>query len=126
MAFELKPGMVCRIARNVTIDGKLAFRKREEVTLDAIDPDPQAPGMKYVVYSPVVGKKVKLRGVDLDREYCDKCGKDLDPTLPECPHCGWVIPGREPEHMQEELADYRKKVWDQQKSGGSFPPGFPI
>ena len=126
MAFELEPGMVCRIARNVNIDGKLAFRKGDEVTVEAIDHDPQAPGLKYVVSSPAVGGKVKLRGVDLDRQYCDKCGKDLDQTQFECPHCGWVIPGREPEHAEKELADYRKKVWDQQKSGGSFPPEFPI
>ena len=86
MAFELEPGMVCRIAGNVNIDGKLAFRKGDEVTVEAIDPDPQAPGLKYVVSSPAVGGKVKLRGVDLDRQYCDKCGKDLDPTQFECPH----------------------------------------
>jgi predicted RNA-binding Zn-ribbon protein involved in translation (DUF1610 family) len=118
--------MVCRIARNVNIDGKLAFRKGDEVTVEAIDPDPQAPGMKYVVSSPAVGKKVKLRGVDLDRQYCEKCGKDLDPTQFECPHCGWVVPGREPEQRQKELAEYRKKIREQQESGGSFPPGFPI
>ena len=126
MAFELKPGTVCKIARNVTIDGKVAFRRGEEVTVEAIDPDPQAPGLKYVVSSPAGGKKVKLKGADLNRAYCDNCGKHLDPTGFECPHCGWVIPGRESEHRQEELAEQKRKVREQQRSGGMTPPWFPI
>jgi hypothetical protein len=122
MAFELKPGTICKTARNISVDGELAFRRGEEVTVEAIDPDPKAPGLKYVVSSPATGKKVKVRGVDLDRKFCDKCGHELDSTMFECQRCGWVVPGREPEHDQRELAEYRKKAWERQKSGGSFPP----
>jgi predicted RNA-binding Zn-ribbon protein involved in translation (DUF1610 family) len=126
LGFELRPGTVCKIARNVTIDGKLTFRRGVEVTVEAIDPDPQAPGLKYVVTSPDTGEKVKLKGADLNRAFCEECGKYLTPTEFECPHCGWVIPGREPEHTEKELEEYRKKIRGQQESGGSFPPGFPI
>lgn len=122
MAFELKPGTVCRIARNVTVEGKVVFRRGEEVTVEAIDPDPKAPGLKYVVSSPAGGGRARVRGADLDRNFCGKCGKDLDPTMFECRHCGWVVPGREPEHAAKELAEYRRKVWERQK----YPPDYPI
>ncbi len=109
MAFELKPGDACRLSKRLTVEGKPAFDRGDEVEVLAIDPDPERPGFKYVVFCPALGIRVRVRGSDLDRANCGKCGEPLIQSAYECVKCGWVVPGREDEWRQADLEKFRNR-----------------
>jgi len=111
MAFELKPGDVCRLSRNLVVDGKQVFKRGDEVELLDIDPDPERPGVKYVVFSGDLGSNVKVRGSDLDRRFCGDCGEPLIQSAYDCEKCGWVVPGREDQWREADLAKFRNRKY---------------
>ena len=65
MTYELLPGDKCLIYRDCLVEGELAFEKGELITITAIDPDPQCPGLKYVVHSERLGRQVRLPGSNI-------------------------------------------------------------
>ena len=122
MAFELRRGDVCRMTREITAGGNRAFGRWEEVEVTGIDPDPQRPGYKYVVYSKSLGRPVRVRGADLVRKYCGGCGAEVSPAAFDCPGCGWVVPGREADRREQERLEESKK---RTPPGGAPPYFFP-
>lgn len=123
MAFELKPGDACRLSRNLAVDGKQVFERGDEVEVLDIDPDPERPGFKYVVFSGALGSNVKVRGSDLDRGFCGDCGEPLIQTAYECPKCGWVVPGREDQWRETDLARFRNRKYENSdRHGVPMPP----
>jgi len=95
MGYELKAGDICRIQKNLVVDGKRAFDPGCEVRIEAVDPDRQRPGYKYIVFSPLLRKQVRLRGMDLERKYCPRCQNELNSVDFKCDKCGWVVPGKD-------------------------------
>ena len=76
-----------------------------------IDPDPERPGFKYVVFSGVLGSNIKVRGSDLDRRFCCDCGEPLIQSAYDCEKCGWVVPGREDQWREADLARFRNRKY---------------
>jgi len=101
VGYDLKAGDTCTVQRQLMFDGKLAFNKGEQVRVEAVNPDPQRPGFKYVVFSRLLQQPIRLRGIDIERNSCFKCGAALDPHGFKCPKCGWVIPGQEVQANRE-------------------------
>ena len=95
MSYSLAPGEECIIDRQVAFEGRLAFEKGEQVTIVDINADPQAPGYKYVVECPRLGMSIRLRGVDLRRNWCPECHALLEPPYTKCDACGWESLDRE-------------------------------
>lgn len=112
MGFELKQGDVCIIQRQYAEGDEVIFRKGDEVKVELISPDPERPGFKYVVASPTLGKKYRLRGADLERKFCPKCGAPLDFKLFKCPKCSWIVPGKEDLAFEDELQRSRDKLFE--------------
>jgi len=94
LAYELEPGERCRLRGSFKVDGQHAFAPGAEVVIETIDSDRDRPGFKYMVFSARLGKRVRLRGADLQRLFCKKCGADLDPKKLNCPLFSWVPPPR--------------------------------
>lgn len=117
MAFELRPGDVCRVSKPLIIDGTLAFERGEDVEILAVDPDPERPGYKYMVGCPALDGYVRMRGSDLDRKFCQECGESLIQSAYECSNCGWVVPGREAERREADLAEFRNRKYEKAKPG---------
>ena len=94
---EIKPGTWYLIARDVLIDGKVAFEKDTWVLVENVEPNPQRPEHKYAVYSKHLGKRCYLSDKDfepLDNRKgpeepmkCQQCGKEVEPTWLLCPYC---------------------------------------
>ena len=108
MSFELEPGEKCELKRPFIIDGRFAFDRGAHVVIEAIDPDTDRPGFKYVVFSARLGERVRLRGADLQRTNCKKCSGELDPANYKCPSCGWVAPEKETEALRNLKDKWRK------------------
>ncbi|MBU4392840.1 MAG: hypothetical protein KJ907_03585 [Actinobacteria bacterium] len=92
MGYGLTVGEICFIQKDYLLDGEIIFSKEEEVKIEDLDPDPRAPGRKYVVRSKTSGSRFRLSGHDLKRRYCPECGALLTISN-KCPGCTWVIVG---------------------------------
>ncbi len=112
MSFELKPGEKCKLKGLFQVGDQCAFTRGAQVVIDGIDPDPKRPGYKYVVFSARLGKRVRLRGADLQRISCKECGADLDPNDFKCRACRWIIP----ERQSDALASERQKARERQRN----------
>ena len=103
LAYELLAGEQCEINGDFSLDGSVIFRRGDRVTIVDIDPDPQAPGFKYVVFCERLGQNVRLSGPTLKRLFCPVCGAALgdaqgrlkDRPAGNCPECGWSDPEEE-------------------------------
>ncbi|MHB8894583.1 MAG: hypothetical protein ACYC99_05295 [Candidatus Geothermincolia bacterium] len=113
MGFQLLPGDVCVVQRQVLIDGKLAFNRGDVVRVENIDPDPERPGLKYVVYSEALGTKVRVLGANLERKNCPECGADLVASAMKCSSCGWIIPGQELRAREKEMDRFERHLEDE-------------
>jgi len=89
MSFNVAPGEECIIDPVVVVDGSVAFEKGELVTIVDINADPQSPGYKYVVECERLGRPIRLRGVDLCRNWCPECHALLQPPCTKCDSCNW-------------------------------------
>lgn len=94
MPEELKPGDKCIINDTVKIRGLVAFKKGESVSVKQVQPDPDRPEYKYVVFSQGLQREFKLSKKHLSREkatsrskYCEHCGATLSGTK-YCSKCG--------------------------------------
>lgn len=76
MSADFEAGKACRITRDITIGGELAFEAGEVVTVDKVDPNPRKPDFKYVVASRILGNKYQL--TDRDIEPADKPDQGAD------------------------------------------------
>lgn len=61
----INPGDECRITRDITIGGQIAFYLNEVVTVEKVDPNPSRPDFKYVVTSQYAGTKYQLSDADV-------------------------------------------------------------
>ncbi len=95
MGYGLRAGDICLMQNDYLLDGKLIFSREEEVKIEDVDPDPKAPGLKYVVRSKTSGSRFRLSGRDLKRKFCPECGALLISLGNNCPECIWVVPGKE-------------------------------
>ena len=95
MGYGFTVGEICFMQKDYLLDGELVFSREEEVKIEDIDPDPKAPGLKYVVRSKMSGSRFRLSGRDLKRKFCPKCGALLISMGNRCPECTWVVPGKE-------------------------------
>jgi len=95
MAFNVEPGEECIIDRPVVIEGSPAFDKGDLVKIVEINADPQSPGYKYVVECERLGRTIRLRGVDLRRNWCPQCHSLLQPPGTKCDSCQWESLDRE-------------------------------
>jgi hypothetical protein len=59
-------GDVRVIAGDIIAGGVTAFSKGERVAIEGVDPNPQRPEYKYVVFSRLTGKRFQLRDADLE------------------------------------------------------------
>lgn len=123
MGFEMKPGEICSMQRQFLVDGKVAFKMGEEVKIEAIDPDPQRPGFKYLVFSKELGQKVRLRGVDLEHKYCPECNYKLMPGSFKCERCEWVIPGQEQRARAEDWKKFQDRLKASRREADYRRPG---
>ena len=117
MSFELEPGEKCKLKRVFWVGDQCAFTRGAQVVIEAIDPDTDRPGYKYVVFSARLGERIRLRGADLQRTSCKSCGADLDPTHFKCRNCGWIVPERQREALD---SDARKARERQRNQRGSY------
>lgn len=95
MGYGLRAGEICLLQNDYLLDGKLIFSREEEVKIEDVDPDPEAPGLKYVVRSKTSGSRFRLSGRDLKRKFCPECGALLLSLGNQCPECIWIVPGKE-------------------------------
>jgi len=95
MGYRLMVGEMCLVQNDSMLDGKLVFTREEEVKIEDIAPDPDAPGLKYVVRSKTSGSRFRLSGHDLKRKSCPNCGALLVSIGNKCPECTWVVPEKE-------------------------------
>lgn len=109
MSFELEPGEKCKLKRVFWVGDQCAFTRGAQVVIEAIDPDHDRPGYKYVVFSARMGERIRLRGADLQRVSCKGCGADLDPTHFKCRACGWVVPERQSEALESDARKSRER-----------------
>jgi len=58
-------GSKCTVIRQVIIDDQVAFEAGEGVTVENVQPDPQRPDNKYVVYSQGLQKRYLLSDADI-------------------------------------------------------------
>lgn len=118
MSFELGPGEKCRVNRDCTDEGELAFTEGSLVVIEDISPDRLRPGAKYVVFSARLGRHVRLCGHDLDRVVCKVCGAELSREAKECPACGWQTPESESDRIYDQSREYYSRRM-RQKGGYS-------
>lgn len=65
MGDSVRPGDYCLITRDVMVGDYAAFRKGETVRVDRVEPDPQMPDHKYVVYSTAMSRHFRISDNDL-------------------------------------------------------------
>jgi hypothetical protein len=58
-------GTVCQITHDIIVEGQVAFRAGENVSVESISPNPQRPEYMYVVTSSSLQKKFQLSDGDL-------------------------------------------------------------
>lgn len=61
----IRPGDRCVVTRDIPVGGGLAFTSGETVSVEAVDPTPQRPENKYVVFSAALQKRFLLADADL-------------------------------------------------------------
>lgn len=110
MGFQLLPGDICVVQKQVIFDGKVALERGAVVTVKDIDPDPERPGLKYVVYSESLGREIRVVGASLERRDCPQCGAGLIGSAIKCGSCGWVLPGQENRSREKETAKYEEDL----------------
>lgn len=111
------PGDECLICRDYRIEGEVAFEKGESIRIVAVDPDRLRPGLKYVVSCKRLGKRVRLPGNVIERLDCKQCGERLKPGETRCSGCGWIVPEKESEVIEEELQELRGKLFNARRRG---------
>ncbi|MFH1149196.1 MAG: hypothetical protein V1748_01845 [Actinomycetota bacterium] len=97
MAFHLQRGEECIVDHNVLLEGEQAFAQGDIVEIIEVDPDPLAPGRKYLVFSPALNRQVRLVGAVLRRTFCPECRDPLQYPSNQCVACGWDSGEKEPE-----------------------------
>ena len=114
MANQIEPGNKYRIIRDIVIDGKVAFEEDTWVLVERIEPNPQSPKQRCVVYSKRLGKRYQLKEEDFEQITdgqsteiktdikneagmikCSKCREEYDDSFEFCPHCGTKSPDKE-------------------------------
>jgi hypothetical protein len=116
MGFQLLPGDVCVVQRDVLVDGKLALRRGDIVRVEDIDPDPERPGLKYVVTSAILGTKMRVLGANLERKNCPECGAELLASNMKCGACSWVIPGQEMRVREKEMERFERQLKEHRRT----------
>jgi hypothetical protein len=109
MGFQLLPGDICVVQRDVLVEGKLALRRGDIVKVEEINPDPERPGLKYVVTSAMLGTRMRVLGANLERKNCPECGAELVASAMRCSSCGWVIPGQEGRIREKEMERFERE-----------------
>jgi len=103
---------LCSIAQDITVDGKLAFKKDETVLIEAISANTDRPEYKYVVHSGLLKQHFHLREIDLlpveKRDLVDQTGDR-------------IIQGR-PAHEQPQPVAIPKQTVAQALTGHSVAP----
>jgi len=132
MAYGINPGEECMVSRQVVVDGVVAFDRGDMVTITAVSPDPECPGRKFVAFSEVLQREIKLSGHQVRRTLCPDCHYKLSGDYTECDACGWQSPEREHKEIKERIRDFVRRQ-DQSRSGGyagyglrGYPPYFPF
>jgi len=59
-------GEVRQVTRDIDIGGATAFTRGEQVTIERVEPNPERPEYKHVVFSRLTGRWYQLRDEDLD------------------------------------------------------------
>lgn len=59
-------GQTRRIAVDIDIDGAIAFNRGEQVVIEAVEPNPDRPEYKFIVYSNNLRKRYQLRDADFE------------------------------------------------------------
>ncbi|MHB8894313.1 MAG: hypothetical protein ACYC99_03930 [Candidatus Geothermincolia bacterium] len=62
----MSDGETRKVARDIDVGGAIAFRQGEQVVIEAVEPNPERPEYKYVVYSSLMMRRYQLRDEDLD------------------------------------------------------------
>ncbi len=65
MATQIEPGQAIYIRNQIIADGAIAFANGERVVVEGIEPNPEAPQYKFVVYSESLGKRFQLSDDDV-------------------------------------------------------------
>ena len=117
MGYDMHAGEICKVQRQLKVDGVLAFRMGEEVKIEAIDPDPEAPGFKYMVFSKALNRQVRLSGANLEHKFCPQCGLELDPREFRCIRCSWVYPGQEERQIENDFDSFKHRRADDSNGG---------
>ena len=65
---DFHPGQVCFVREDIVFNDQIAFHKGDRVRVEKIDPNPQNPVYKYVVFSNDMQRSFELRDKDLESE----------------------------------------------------------
>ncbi len=61
----IQPGETCAVARDIVIEGRVAYAMGERVVVEAVVPDAQRPQYKYVTLSRALQKRFALSDADI-------------------------------------------------------------
>ena len=64
-ARAIHPGQTCAVARDIIIEGRVAYAVGERVVVEAVVPDAQRPQYKYVTLSRALQKRFALSDADI-------------------------------------------------------------
>jgi hypothetical protein len=99
MSGQINPGDKCVIARDIVINGQVAFKHNDPVIINRIQPSPQSPQHKYVVYSQSLKQEFALSDADIR-----SAGEKLSGRGP-----GYTTTGVTPAGLQK-IANYYKEI----------------
>jgi len=70
----VREGETCTVLRDVVIEGKVAFRKGDRVTVEKITSNPDRPDYRYVVKSELLQKRFQLSDRDISVQPAPEAG----------------------------------------------------
>lgn len=79
---DTTPGQQYAVARDIVIDGTVAFNRGERVKIEKIDPNLQRPEFKYVVFSQNLQKHFQLSDADLVLPPAPEMPLSASPAMP--------------------------------------------
>ena len=81
MANMITPGDICTVSHDIVIDGELAFREGERVTVETVAPNPEMPQFKYTVYSPLLKLRYQLSDSNISPEAAPPAPPVVSPVI---------------------------------------------
>lgn len=102
----MESGASAKVTHDIVIDNQVAFKAGETVMVEAVSPNEQRHEYKYVVTSPVLGKKFSLSDADLS---------ELPPGAAAWPQAGAEMDmsrhqEKKREHLQEESKSFDERL----------------